>query len=242
MALTVKEILNMPWEDVSRLSEKNLRSAVTILDSAGNKRLKRMEQSGIKSQASSWVERSGGNFSVAGKNYNELRSEFKRVSGFLKAKTSTQKGYEEVRKNEARLLGVDDGKAFAGDKEERIFWEAYHMFMETDQGLVESVSYGYGKSHLTFLQWQNKTTKGVQYKSAESLLKHWFKERGWDYNAYKEAKSKGEDYKLPMPKPKGAPSQDMFAGIPATRSDWERAPKDNPFTSSGRGKGTKNKR
>lgn len=242
MALTVKELLNMPWEDVSRLSEKELRSAVTILDSAGNKRLKRMEQSGIKSQASSWVERSGGNFSVAGKNYNELRSEFKRVSGFLKAKTSTQKGYEEVRKNTARLLGVEEGKAFTGDKEERVFWDAYHMFMETEQGMVESFAYGYGKAHLTFLQMQNKTTKGGQYKSAESLLKHWFKERGWNYDEYKEAKANGQEYTLPTPKPKGAPTQDMFAGIPTTGSDWERVPKGNPFTSSGNGKGKKNKR
>ena len=84
--MVTSEILDISIEDFLKLDKKTLSKYVSQLASTANKRLKRLEsvQGGVLSPAYSAIERSkgGAHFSVKGKNLNELRGEFTRVSQF----------------------------------------------------------------------------------------------------------------------------------------------------------------
>lgn len=93
--MVTSEILDISIEDFLKLDKKTLSKYVSQLASTANKRLKRLEsvQGCVLSPAYSAIKRSKGgtHFSVKGKNLNELRGEFTRVSQFLRNKTSTVK-------------------------------------------------------------------------------------------------------------------------------------------------------
>lgn len=88
----VETLLNIDPEMLMNMSRKDLAKNVSILASAGNKRLKRLEQSGVFSPSAEYVKTRGGNFSVAGKNKNQLMIEYFRLSDFMTAKTSSVRG------------------------------------------------------------------------------------------------------------------------------------------------------
>ena len=73
-------------------SEKylELKKEVSRMASMANKRLKRLERNELTELPAykSWVEGGGIKFSVAGKDYNQLQSEFWRLQRFLDNKTS----------------------------------------------------------------------------------------------------------------------------------------------------------
>ena len=66
---------------------------VSRLASTANKRLKEFEERDQKSYATKRAGKSGGNFSVKGKDLNALRHEYARVKTFLRDETSTISGY-----------------------------------------------------------------------------------------------------------------------------------------------------
>lgn len=117
--MNVNEILFLGDDQIRRMSEKEIKEVTTILVSAANKRLKRLEAQ-AKHTKHGWVERaqsgiatdalnavSGGalhynKFSVKDKNRNETIAEFNRLRYFLNLKSSTVKGAKEVRKTRER--------------------------------------------------------------------------------------------------------------------------------------------
>lgn len=125
--MTVQEILNFDIADISKMTKKDLAHTVSILSSASNKRIKRFNTKGLETPATKGAKRSGGNFSVKGKNVNELRSEFVRAKTFLNAKTSTSKGYKKVIKEFEERVG---GKMSISQT--KTFWEAYNKLVETN--------------------------------------------------------------------------------------------------------------
>ncbi len=93
------------------LSAADLRQVVSRIASAGNKRLKRLENAGVSSRAADVVAETGGKFSVKGKTEEQLRSEFMREKNFFERKTSSLRGIKEIRRETARTLrerGVTD--------------------------------------------------------------------------------------------------------------------------------------
>ena len=100
--LSIQDIIDMDWRDINRLNEKELRELSMRLNSAANKRLRRLEKSGMDewSPAYSHIKKSGGDFSVKGKDTKvAIKNEIQRASDFLRAKTSTDKGTKEYREN-----------------------------------------------------------------------------------------------------------------------------------------------
>lgn len=100
--LKIQDIIDMDWRDINRLSEKELRELSMRLNSAANKRLRRLEKSGMDewSPAYQRIKRSGGDFSVKGKDTKvAIKNEIQRASDFLRAQTSTDKGSKEYREN-----------------------------------------------------------------------------------------------------------------------------------------------
>ena len=107
---SINDIMEMGIEEFSNLTKPQLREAVSRLASAANKRLKRVSKDDIVSPAQMEAIDSGGKFSTRGKNEIELQVEFRRVSNFLRDKTSTVTGArqleEEVREELKKRYGI----------------------------------------------------------------------------------------------------------------------------------------
>ena len=91
--VSIDKLTNLSATQIKQYDRKNLAKIVTKLSSAANKRVKRLEKYGYNTPALRQSYR-GGHFGSKGKNLKQLRSEYKRVSSFLKSETSTVKGYK----------------------------------------------------------------------------------------------------------------------------------------------------
>lgn len=101
---SVNDLLSMNPKDFMKLNERELRLVVTRLSSAANKRLRAFEQQGETSPAYRQAKEGGTRFGTAGKSFNELRAEFKRVKGFMTAQTGTVGKWKKVRENTIEKL------------------------------------------------------------------------------------------------------------------------------------------
>lgn len=92
----VQRVLNTDVQKLEKMTRAELAHEVSIVASAANKRIRRLEKEGftgdISTPALSYTMRHGGTFSVKGKNETELLNELKRAKGFLGAQTSTVRG------------------------------------------------------------------------------------------------------------------------------------------------------
>ena len=119
---SVEELVHMSASDVKSYDRSNLARIVTKLNSAANKRLKRLEQAGYSTPAMRAAKVGNGKkFSVAGKSLKQLRAEYIRVSNFLKAETSTKKGYKKFLGNIKKTFKNRGVKIQGGTKETQDF-------------------------------------------------------------------------------------------------------------------------
>lgn len=115
-------LLETTPNDISTLTEKELRSRVRTLSDVANKRIKRYESKPKDKRYYSFAYESyktPPHFSTGGKTINQLRAEYKRVYKYLTAETSTQAGAKRIDTIVRERLGVD--KNF--DLSE--YWKAY---------------------------------------------------------------------------------------------------------------------
>ena len=123
----VQRVLNTNIETFEKMTHAELAHEVSILASAANKRIRRLEKAGYNTPALRYTMAHGGTFSVKGKNKTELLAEMKRASGFLGAKTSSVSGA----KKSVKAMNVAIQKAHPEEEipemtKEEIdrFWEA----------------------------------------------------------------------------------------------------------------------
>lgn len=160
----VKKYLNMTSKQISKMSDKELRQAVTILNSAANKRIKRVYQAGLSSgKIDKQLET--GKFSVAGvEGRAALENAFVDVSGFMKSKTTTVKGIRSAQQKTFKNLAKVVNKELPAD--EKI--ETGKLASTTDQELKE----------LSGLIWSQvdklseDKTLGITKKERYSLAAH----------------------------------------------------------------------
>ncbi len=95
-------------EEIKR-EEKELRKQVSRLASMANKRLARLEKSELTDTPAykSWEENGKHRFSVRGKTYQEVQSEYWRVKKFIENKTSTVSGAKQVLIDMASVTGIE---------------------------------------------------------------------------------------------------------------------------------------
>lgn len=101
---TVKNYLNMSSKSVSKMSDKELRHAVTVMNSAANKRIKRVYQAGLSSGK---IDRQleSGKFSVAGISTRAgLENAFVNVKQFLESQTTSVSGIRKQQKKTFKNL------------------------------------------------------------------------------------------------------------------------------------------
>lgn len=125
---SVKDILNMEYNEFNKLSMSDLRKVTGRLVSAGNKRLRSFEKANESSPAYREVARSGGSFSTKGKDLNALRSEFTRAKNFLQSNTGTIRGWTETKKNTIRELKKQGVNISENDFNN--LWSAYEDLKE----------------------------------------------------------------------------------------------------------------
>lgn len=100
--LSIQDIINLEWNDVSKLTRKELSVVTSRLVSATNKRLRRLEASSLGESPAykSLLTRTGeSRLSVKGKKQGQLQRVFSEAKHFLTLKTSTIGGYKKVIKN-----------------------------------------------------------------------------------------------------------------------------------------------
>lgn len=131
----INELLNLSSRDVAKLTRQELARVVSQLASAGNKRLRRLETTPMGTESRPYkTAMEAGKFSVAGKNQGQLQNEFKRVSEFLKSKTSTVSGWKAEKAKVYKRIG---GK-FDSEEAEKAFWRAYRGIAKSEKALHKS--------------------------------------------------------------------------------------------------------
>lgn len=150
---------DLTTEKLNKMNRKELAKVVSKLNAVANKRLKRLEEKEKETSAYNYVMRSGGKFSVRGKNLNELRKEYKRVSGFLQSKTSTLKGAKQV---ENEFLQRVNQKNMT-DNQKKDFWTVYTRIEQLEPNFARE----YGSERLQRFIAQEMNNG---YKDIDDLL------------------------------------------------------------------------
>lgn len=99
---------NQSQKSQSEARIKSLKADISRKASMANKRIKRLEKNKLTNTPAyrKYVESGGHKFSVAGKDYNELQKELKRVDSFVDAETSTVRGTNKVLKEIANNTDI----------------------------------------------------------------------------------------------------------------------------------------
>lgn len=104
---TVKSVLKLSSKDISKMSDRELRKAVTIMNSAANKRIKRVYNKGLSSGK---IDRQleNGKFSVKGiESRAALENALMDVRGFMETKTTTVSGIRSAQKKMFKKLAKE---------------------------------------------------------------------------------------------------------------------------------------
>ena len=136
--LKISDILKMDWEQINKLSTRDLKQVTSRLVSASNKRIRALEKTprGKYSYAYKTVEERGRKFSVRGKNVGQVKQEFKLTKRFLEMKTSTTKGWKETRTEmEQRVSNFTYGESQTwAERTWEKYWEVYRKSEEKNGG------------------------------------------------------------------------------------------------------------
>lgn len=125
------QLLKTDPKDLVKMNEKELRAVVSRMADAANKRINRLEQSGISSQALAGYHRAGSEkFSTKGLNLNQLRGEYSRIKAFMTAETGTIKGAKTV--EQKVISGLSERGVDISPEQYKDFWRAYEKLKERD--------------------------------------------------------------------------------------------------------------
>ena len=115
--ISIDKLTNLSATQIKQYDRKNLAKIVTKLSSAANKRVNQLEEHGYNTPALRKASK-GGRFGTKGKNLKQLRSEYKRVSSFLKSETSTVRGYNSFLNRLSKKFKEKGVKVGGGSTEE----------------------------------------------------------------------------------------------------------------------------
>lgn len=145
---SVNQLVHLSATQIKGYDRQNLARIVTKLNSAANKRITRLEKAGYNTPAmrAAKVDK-GRRFSVAGKNLKQLRAEYIRVSNFLKADTSTKRGYKSFLKKIKKAFndkGVKIGGGGVADTQDFIQKETkIYDWLKERSPIIEESGYKY---------------------------------------------------------------------------------------------------
>lgn len=124
--MTTQQILDLTQRELERMTEKELRQAVSVLRSTSRKRYERIVEADVYSQSAIALHRSSGSGGVfpTVKNMDTitLLNEHKRYKQFLMSKTSTVRGARKTKNKTKNLIeDLSGGKDFTDEEITEIF-------------------------------------------------------------------------------------------------------------------------
>ena len=153
------------------------REIISKLASAGNKRLKSLEQHDIKNSVTMRVEMSGGKFSTKGKSIEGLVNELTRVKRFLWSEQSTVKGWaktQERLQKDLQKVGISTTPSTC------LAYSVYDLLRDYNQDLItERMKYEVTE------RIEDDLKEGLDPNQAYQNAQNWL---------YKEYKRKQRDY------------------------------------------------
>ena len=179
----LSDVRNYTLSKVMSMSRRDLAKATSILAQAGNKRLSRFQKSNITTPATEYIKKHGGRFSTKGMDIYQLREEFQRASDFLKAETSTIRGYREWENKISTTLKETGGIDYSSltELQKRKFWKLYSKLEELDPANVHKTNYKTAVGEI-----YTAVKGGLKIKDinaiAEKLNKKYYSERTKDFS------------------------------------------------------------
>ena len=134
--MNTQQLLNLSLKELNALSDKELRQAVSTLRSTARKRYERIEEKGIYSPSAEYIKKSVGENkpifpTVRNMDKIALKNEYKRLRGFVEAKTSTLTGIKQARQN-VRVHTEEYLNRKLTDKEVTELWEIVEEVRKDD--------------------------------------------------------------------------------------------------------------
>ena len=126
-------------EEFRSFTRKELAQQCRRVFGAANKRLNRLESSGLESPALRWANKTGGKFVIKGMDLKSLQKEYERAFTFLNSPTSTVSGAREY----SKAIEQKFGHPLTAKQHERIF-EAFRTVEKVSPAGVQA----YGSEHL----------------------------------------------------------------------------------------------
>lgn len=127
-AKTTNQLLNYTQRQLEKLTDKELRQAVSTLRSTSRKRYERIVESEVYSQSATalWKSSGGGDIflTIRGMDRTSLYNEYKKYTKFIKSKTSTVKGARTAERSAKNLVEDLSGRRDFSDAE---ITEIYEM-------------------------------------------------------------------------------------------------------------------
>jgi hypothetical protein len=133
---SVEDILSLNPDDFVYMDESDVRKIVGRLVSAGNKRLRAFERKGDYSPAYNRAMESGGKFSTAGKDFDQLQEEFARAREFFQSPTGSLKEWSKQKKYMEKIQVSTPDAGDTGLPEEplnpNLRWEIFEKLRKHD--------------------------------------------------------------------------------------------------------------
>lgn len=198
-----KEFLNLSASDISSLSTSQLRGIISKLNDAANKRLKRLEESGLELFSPSYRARKTesrlSTFSITGKETpSQLRAKYASVQNFLREKGFSTKAqiWEHVEKNESPVINKILGKPLSDPsnfdkrfKKKKVlkksvrkkiadFWDKYHEWREIkNMKDPDSVGIGTDEEDVSYFEEELYSVGETDYSQMEDKAVKAYEER-----------------------------------------------------------------
>lgn len=170
-----KTVWTISFDVVNRQSRKEMyKDAKKVIDAA-NKRIKRLEASGVFSPALESVKKHGGKFSTKGLNRNQLLREYTKAIQFMNMKTSSVTGAKVYEKQIAMKLS-NKAKNLTIEQKKTLF-KAVRRTMEVNPAMSEL----YGSDRLIRFVADEVADNNEEL---DSLLKASFTELDRNYKSF----------------------------------------------------------
>lgn len=170
-----KTVWTISFDVVNRQSRKEMyKDAKKVIDAA-NKRIKRLEASGVFSPALESVKKHGGKFSTKGLNRNQLLREYTKAVQFMNMKTSSVTGAKVYEKQIAMKLS-NKAKNLTIEQKKTLF-KAVRRTMEVNPAMSEL----YGSDRLIRFVADEVADNNEEL---DSLLKASFTELDRNYKSF----------------------------------------------------------
>ena len=132
--MSIKKIINMDIKDFNKLTKEDLSVINKKLRIQSNRLIKRFEKHNIYSP--SYYGYIKGESDINEQTIQGMRAEFRRNKNFLKAETSTLKGYKEYKRKIIESLS-EEGIELS-NKQYDDFFEVYDKLVELDKTIAET--------------------------------------------------------------------------------------------------------